>query len=418
MNRITLIPILLLLFLLIDFYAYQAVKTAFHGQSTGIRRAVFYIYWSLTAVTMAGLLSFLFVPADKIGSIARNFIISAIIGNLLTKLLIVIFLFIDDLQRLFRWLFAKALLYRDRQPLSTPVDISRSEFIMKAGLLIAAIPPVAMGYGIISGAHDYRVRRQTLLLKNLPPAFDGLRILQISDIHSGSFFNKTAVKGGVEMILREKANVVFFTGDLVNNEAGEMKEYFDIFKKIKAPLGVFSTLGNHDYGDYYSWNSAEDKRRNLATLINIHKEMGWDILIDEHRFLGREGENLAIIGIQNWGAGKRWPKYGKLDKAYQGTAQAPVKLLLSHDPSHWDAQVRPEFGDIDVMFSGHTHGFQFGIEAAGIKWSPVQYMYKQWGGLYKEGSQQLYVNRGFGYLGFPGRVGMPPEITVFELKKA
>lgn len=351
------------------------------------------------------------------GSITRGFILTAIVANLFTKVLLLIFLLMNDLQRLLRWVVKKISLYAQHQPLSTATDISRSEFLAKAGLVIASVPAIAMGYGIISGAHDYRVRRQVMRFPKLPSSFDGLRIVQVSDIHSGSFFNKTAVKGGVEMILREKPDLVFFTGDLVNNEAAEMKNYFDVFKKIQAPLGVFSTLGNHDYGDYTSWTSAEAKRKNLQTLIHVHKEMGWDLLMNEHRFLERGGDKLAILGIENWGAGKRWPKYGKLDKAYQGTEEAAVKLLLSHDPSHWDAQVKGQYKDIDMAFAGHTHGFQFGIETAGIKWSPVQYAYKQWGGLYQEDNQYLYVNRGFGYIGFPGRVGMPPEITVFELKK-
>jgi predicted MPP superfamily phosphohydrolase len=189
-----------------------------------------------------------------------------------------------------------------------------------------------------------------------------------------------------------------------------------IFSKVKAPLGVYSTLGNHDYGDYVSWKSIQAKKENLRTLIQAHKEMGWDILMNEHRFLTQSGDSLAIIGVENYGARGNFAKYGRLAPAYQGTEEAPVKLLLSHDPSHWDAQVRPEFPDIDVMFAGHTHGMQFGVEVGNIKWSPVQYMYEQWAGLYQKGKQYLYVNRGFGYIGFPGRVGMPPEITIFTLK--
>ena len=418
MNKIILIPLLIIVFLILDFYAYQAIKLAFSSASILTRKVIFYIYWSISVITVIAILSFLFVVPEKLGFVLRSFILTAIIGNLLTKLIIVIFLLLDDFQRLLRWITIKIFNTSKGSPLSTPVSISRSEFLAQAGLVIASVPAVAMGFGILSGAHDYRIRKQVLSLKNLPKAFDGLKILQISDIHSGSFFNKTAVKGGVEKILSQKADIIFFTGDLVNDRADEMKDYFDIFKNIKAPMGVFSTLGNHDYGEYVSWSSLEAKKKNLQTLIQIHKSMGWDILMNENRLLGKAGDQVSIVGIENWGAGSRWPKYGKLEKALQGTNDSSVKLLLSHDPSHWDAQVRPQFKDVDVMFSGHTHGFQFGVDAAGIKWSPVQYVYKQWGGLYQMDNQQLYVNRGFGYIGFPGRVGMPPEISVFELKRA
>jgi len=244
-----------------------------------------------------------------------------------------------------------------------------------------------------------------------------VRIAQVSDIHSGSFFNKTAVKGGVEMVMKEKPDMIFFTGDLVNNESTEVKEYIDVFNKLRAPLGVYSVTGNHDYGDYKSWSSKEVKQQNFNDLIEAHRLLGFDLLMNENRFVEQGGEKLAIIGIENWGAG-RFSKYGKMDQAYAGTEEASAKILLSHDPSHWDAQIRTTYKDIDLMLSGHTHGFQFGVEIGGFKWSPSQYAYKQWAGLYKEGEQYLYVNRGFGYLGYPGRVGMPPEITILELKRA
>ncbi len=219
------------------------------------------------------------------------------------------------------------------------------------------------------------------------------------------------------MVLAEKPDVIFFTGDLVNNEASEVMEYIDVFNKLRAPLGVYSITGNHDYGDYHRWASGEAKQKNFNDLKEAHRLLGFDLLMNQHRFLKSGGEKIAIIGVENWG-GRGFTKYGKLDEAYRGTEEASVKLLLSHDPSHWDAQVRPLYHDIDLMFAGHTHGFQFGIELGNFKWSPSQYAYKQWAGLYHEGSQYLYVNRGFGYLGYPGRIGMPPELTIIELKRA
>jgi predicted MPP superfamily phosphohydrolase len=219
------------------------------------------------------------------------------------------------------------------------------------------------------------------------------------------------------MMLREKPDIILFTGDLVNNTADEVKDYVSIFDKLKAPLGSFSVTGNHDYGDYHHWESVTAKRRNFKDLITAHERMGFDLLMNEHRFIEVDGEKIALLGIENWGGG-RFAKYGRLDKAYAGTEEAPVKLLLSHDPSHWDAQVRQYYPDIDIAFAGHTHGFQFGVELGSFKWSPSQYAYKQWAGLYQEGSQYLYVNRGFGFLGYPGRIGMPPELTVLELKRS
>jgi uncharacterized protein len=221
----------------------------------------------------------------------------------------------------------------------------------------------------------------------------------------------------VEMMLNEKPDLIFFTGDLVNNESAEVKDYINIFDKFKAPLGVYSVTGNHDYGDYHRWDSVEAKRRNFKDLVEAHRLMNFKLLMNQNHLIEQGGEKLAILGNENWGGG-RFAKYGKLDLAHHGTDEAAVKLLLSHDPSHWDAQVRPSYKDIDVMFSGHTHGFQFGIEVGNFKWSPSQYAYKQWAGLYQDGSQYLYVNRGFGYLGYPGRIGMPPELTIMELKRA
>ena len=243
-----------------------------------------------------------------------------------------------------------------------------------------------------------------------------MTVAQVSDIHSGSFFNKTAVQGGVDMVMKEKPDMIFFTGDLVNNETSEVRDYVPVFKDLKAPLGVYAVTGNHDYGDYRSWPTEAAKAQNFRDLITAHKEMGYDLLMNENRIITQGGEQLAIVGVENWGKG-RFAKYGKLDQAVIGTEEAAAKLLLSHDPSHWDAQVRPTT-DIDLMLAGHTHGFQFGVEWGDFKWSPAQYAYKQWADLYEEEGQFLYVNRGYGYIGYPGRIGIPPEITMITLKRA
>lgn len=415
MNKIILIPIIALIFFFIDLYVFQGIKYVLINASPEVKKTVYAIYWGVFVVTIVGFFFYHFGNADKMGRLFRNFIMVMIFVNYFSKVFAVLFLMVDDLVRAGRWAFSQ--FSEPSKPVSGAPGISRSDFLVKTALVAASIPFATMSYGIISGAHDYRIRRKKIFLPNLPASFDGIKIAQLSDIHSGSFFNKTAVKGGVEMLLKEKPDMVFFTGDLVNNQAEEVKNYIDIFGKIKADYGVFSTLGNHDYGDYYNWSSQNAKAENLKTLIEAHKAMGWDLLLNNNRKIKQGADELAIIGVENWGAG-RFAKYGKLKDAYQGAEDAPVKILLSHDPSHWDAEVRPQFADIDLTLSGHTHGFQFGIEVGDLKWSPSQYVYKQWAGLYQNQNQYLYVNRGFGYLGFPGRIGMPPEITILELKRA
>jgi predicted MPP superfamily phosphohydrolase len=269
-------------------------------------------------------------------------------------------------------------------------------------------------YGF-SNKYSYQLKKQKLVYKNLPSSFKGLKIVQISDIHSGSFTDKTAVQAGVTKIMNQKPDLILFTGDLVNDRASEMKDYMEVFSQLKAPLGVFSILGNHDYGDYVHWENSGIKTANLERLKEVHAELGWRLLMNEHVPLERNGEQIALLGIENWSSKGNFPKYGKMEQAYSGTEKYPFKILMSHDPSHWEAEVQKKYGDIDLMLSGHTHGMQFGLEIPGFKWSPVQYMYKQWAGLYEQGDQKLYVNRGFGFIGYPGRVGILPEITVLEL---
>lgn len=416
MNKLLVIPILGLILLVIDLYVFQAFRVIAKDKSATWKRTIYLGYWGLTLITFLSFLSYNLLPPDTFPQQFRYFMIVSVTIIYFAKLFSVVFLFMDDLLRLgkkFIGFFIKKEVIDD----SESSKITRSQFLAKTAAVAGAIPMVAMTFGIVSGAHDYRIRRQKLKFPDLPSSFDGLKIIQISDIHSGSFYNKTAVKGGVDMLLGEKPDAIFFTGDLVNDETREVKDYIDVFDKVKAPLGVYSTTGNHDYGNYRIWPSAKAKDQNFKDLIEAHKLLGWDLLMNEHRFLEVNGERIAIIGIENWGTG-RFPKYGKMELAYPGTEDTPFKILLSHDPSHWDAQVRREYPDIDLMLAGHTHGFQFGIEIGDFKWSPSQWMYKQWADLYQEDNQYLYVNRGYGYIGYPGRIGILPEITVIELQKA
>jgi uncharacterized protein len=406
--------IFILILGLIDLYFYQGIQTLIAPLSPTIKFIVYTLYVTFVGFTFISFLAYRWLPGRTKNQLVKYRLLPAWFIKYSAKLFSSIFLLLDDITRGVRWVGYK-LLHLFTQGGLDYVYIPRSTWWTQIGMVAAAIPLATLGYGIISGAHDYRVRRVRIRLPHLPTAFHGLKIGQLSDIHSGSFFNKTAVAGGVDMLLREKPNIVFFTGDLVNDTADEVKDYIPIFKKVKAELGVFSTLGNHDYGDYVTWSSLAAKQQNLQDLCQAHAELGWRLLNNEHVLLGKGADQLAIIGVENWGT--RFSKHGKLALAYQGTTDVPVKLLLSHDPSHWNAEVRPQFEDIDVTFSGHTHGFQFGIEIGSFKWSPVQYQYKQWAGLYQEKDQYLYVNRGFGYLGYPGRIGIWPEITIVELVK-
>jgi uncharacterized protein len=420
MNKIIIIPIVTLVLLLIDWYVWQAIKVAINGTSSSMQVFVKYFFWGLTTLTLLGMWLYNFTNPEFLGKNLRTVIMVGVFMSYFSKLFTVLFLLIDDIGRFFRLIYSKFTNQSAAIGSASVNDvaISRSEFLMKTAVVVGTIPPLAITWGILSGAHDYRIRRVKLAIKNLPKAFQGMTIAQISDIHSGSFFNKVAVKGGVEMLMKEKPDMAFFTGDLVNSRAEEVQDYINIFDKVKAPLGFFSTLGNHDYGDYVQWPSATAKRQNLADLAKSHKLMGYDLLMDENRTITLGGEKLSIIGVQNISGQERFRTYGDLNKAKLGTEESSVKLLLSHDPTHWDKEVNTKHTDINAMFSGHTHGTQFGVTIGGTTYSPAQWAYKQWGGLYTSGDQHLYVNRGYGYLGYPGRIGMPPEITIFELTQA
>ncbi|MDE1193242.1 MAG: metallophosphoesterase [Arachidicoccus sp.] len=337
-----------------------------------------------------------------------------LVGILIAKLLTVLVLLIDEIRRGIFWTVKRITPAKAATMPPTDNSIPRSAFLTWLGIIIGGGFLSTFIYGF-SNKYNYRVRKIKLNFPNLPKSFKGLRMLQLSDIHSGSFNDKKAVHNGILMALKEKPDIILFTGDLVNNRSDEMNEYKDIFRELKAPMGVYSTLGNHDYGDYADWNSTEEKAANLEQLKSLQAEMGWKLLMNEHIIFERNNEKIALIGIENWGAKGNFPKYGKLDIAYKGTENIPFKILMSHDPSHWDAQVRPEYPSIDLMLAGHTHGMQYGVELPHFKWSPIQYMYKQWAGLYKTDNQYLYVNRGYGFIGYPGRVGILPEITVIEL---
>lgn len=403
--------------LLVDRYVLLGIHGAFPKWRLLKSKAFAIFYWGCSALVVAALLTGAYVPFAGTG--VRAACLLATFMLLISKVTFIFFVFADDIRR--KIIFKKKKTAAEpalatASASATPDAIPRSEFLLKAGLLAAAVPLAAIKKAMPKGSYDYHVLYQTMYLPNLPKAFDGLRIGQISDIHSGSFYNKKAVLGGVEMLLKEKTDLIFFTGDLVNGQASEMTDYQDIFSKVKAPLGVFSTLGNHDYGDYGDWDSPIEKKKNHQDLIATHKNMGWDLLLNENRRLKVGNEEIGILGIENWSEYSRFPKYGRMDLATKNTDDLPVKLLLSHDPSHWRAEVLPKYPQIDAMFAGHTHGMQFGVRTEHFQLSPITYVYNEWAGHYQESKQQLYVNVGFGFVGLTGRVGILPEITIFTLK--
>ncbi len=400
--------------LTLDFYVFQAIKTVSHNTSDRTKITFYLIYWFLAAATIATLVLFPYVQTLQTSKFFRNYIFSIMAGLFIAKLVGSTLFLVDDLRRIVMWVVGKFINVKNGSTISDDSNISRSVFLSWLGLGTGTALFGTLLYGF-SNKYSYQIKKVQLAYDNLPKAFKGLKVVHISDIHCGSFQDKNAVHHGMDLIMQQNADLILFTGDLVNDRHTEVHGYMDVFNKLKAPLGVYSTLGNHDYGDYVAWESEHAKKENLAKLKNIHTELGWRLLMNEHVVLTKEDDSIALLGIENWGAKGRFPKYGKMQEAHSGTEKYPFKILLSHDPSHWDAEVKTKYADVDLMLAGHTHGMQFGIENPYFKWSPVQWMYKQWAGLYEDGKQKLYVNRGFGFIGYPGRVGILPEITVIEL---
>ena len=407
--------IFIVILLLVDSYVFQAIKTVTINSSAKTKMVVYGLYWVTTILLIIGFLVFVFTNQNLLPKQIRTYLFAIIIGLFLAKLAATFFILIDDVRRLITWISIKLFYSGNKENAVTSEGITRSVFLSWLGIAAGGTLFSSLIYGF-GNKYKYDVKKMPLAFDNLPNGFKGMKIVHISDIHSGSLMDTKAVQHGIDLILAQKADLILFTGDLVNDLALEMKEYKNIFKQLKAPLGVYSTLGNHDYGDYAYWpNNGVTKEQNLINLKNIHAEMGWKLLMNEHVAIKRNGDEIALLGIENWSSKARFPKHGRMDLAHPGTEKYSFKILMSHDPSHWEAQVQPLYPDIDLMLSGHTHGMQFGIDIPGFKWSPVQYVYKQWAGLYQNAKQKLYVNRGFGFIGYPGRVGVLPEITVIEL---
>jgi uncharacterized protein len=400
---------------LLDFYVFQAVRVVAGPVGPKTRLIIFTAYWALSAIALLTLVILPYLQFEHQSKLFRTTIFAIIVGLFFAKLIASVFFLVDDIRRGIQWIAAKLFFSNtEGEGLQQGEKIQRSAFLAWAGMLVGGGLFGSLLYGF-GNKYRYQLKKIQLAFTNLPASFKGLKIVHISDIHAGSFTDKQAVLKGVQKILDQKPDLILFTGDLVNNSTDEMDDYFEVFSKLKAPLGVYSTLGNHDYGDYRKWDSNEAKKANLERMKEMHGKLGWRLLMNEHVVVERGTEKIALVGIENWSAKARFPKYGDMKKAYAGSEAYPFKILLSHDPSHWDAEVLKHYTDIDLMLAGHTHGMQFGVELPGFKWSPVQYVYKQWAGLYEQGVQKLYVNRGYGFIGYPGRVGILPEITILEL---
>lgn len=412
------------LFIGLDFYAYSGGKKLIQNITQPRLKKIMQIaLWSMSPIKILSLITLIVI----FGFNYRQFqglaaiCISLLILVLIPQIIFILFLLVEDSYRLGDALFGLA---KKKTSKSGSVDATekashkgRRKFVSQMALGIAAVPFLGIFHGVTRGKYAFTVRKIQLKLKDLPEAFHGFTLTQISDVHSGSFDNAEKVAKGVKMVNDQQSDLIVFTGDLVNNKADEIEPWIDTFKTLEAPYGKFSILGNHDYGKYINWDTKAEEEANFERLKQNHEKMGFKLMLNEHQILEKDGQKIALIGVENWGK-PPFPQHGDLNKAVAGTENIPVKILLSHDPSHWDEEVIKHEQKIHLTLSGHTHGMQFGIEIPGFRWSPVKYRYPRWAGLYEEAQQFLYVNRGFGFLAFPGRVGIWPEVTVIELLKA
>jgi predicted MPP superfamily phosphohydrolase len=387
------LPLIVLLWLVSDLYFFQAIKTL---TNSGI---ILQCYWLIDLLLVSSIVAAIFI---RRGSRTQQTLIAWLMGLMLLTFVPRLFslpvLLVEDVTRLFRGFPPRAF------------------WVSELAMAIAALLFLVVLFGITRGRHFYRVRRETLQFPDLPAAFDGFTITQITDVHSGSFTNAAGVKKGLDLVNAQGSDVILFTGDLVNNKASEMDQWIPAFAGLQAPMGKFSVLGNHDYGDYIRWETPEAKQTNLARLKQVHTEIGFRLLLDEAITLKKDGQSITLLGVENWGKGG-FHQYGDLNKATADVPDQAFKVLMSHDPSHWEGVTLEHHQHIHLTLSGHTHGMQFGIELFGFKWSPIKYVYKQWAGLYHNAGRFLYVNRGFGFLGLKGRIGMWPEVAVITLKQ-
>jgi len=392
-----------ILVIALDLYVFQAIKLTF------VKRKIvaITIFWLLNSVLYSLILYAFLYTFENWHNFYRTLAGSYIFSFILFKLIVALFLIMEDVFRL----FALSINATIEKSLST----HRSQIFSHIALIVASLPILTLIFGIFRNGYNYKKHYISIMHKDLHPDLIGLKIIQISDIHCGTFLQIKPIQKAIDMILSEKPDFIFFTGDLVNMASDELIPYIEIFSQLKATHGVYSVLGNHDYGDYESWENESDKQINLQKLKDYQREMNWTLLCNEHKIITINNAKLGIIGVENWSAIRRFTKYGDLTLAQKNMENTDFNIVLSHDPSHWTAEIVNQ-NNLHLTLSGHTHGFQFGFEFGKYKWSPVQYVYPQWAGLYTKNDQNLYVNRGFGMLGYPGRIGILPEITMLTLR--
>ncbi|MCP4551147.1 MAG: metallophosphoesterase [Bacteroidetes bacterium] len=410
-------PVFVLVFLL-DLYLWSAIKSWIYSKHRIIMSSLFFLYWMPLVIFIVTTLIGVFKPIHVSNTALYLYISGVTLISYAAKIIAAIFIVVTDIIRAVQLMYRFINSKRRKQELSKEFPrISRNRFIRKLGLIAAGAALSGMLIGRFKWVTDFRLRSEYLKLKKLPEAFNGLKIIHFSDLHLGSWPSKTPISAVVDIINAESPDIVLFTGDLVNFSSREAFKYETILKEIKARYGIYAVLGNHDYGNYVRWENTEEKIKNMHQLFDFYKRLGWKLLRNENQIIYKSGQRLAILGVENWGDNPRYPQMGDVNLAMKGVGDTDVKILLSHDPSHWDKIISKKHTDIDLTLSGHTHGFQFGIETPLFRWSPAQYLYKYWAGLYQINEQYIYVNRGTGFLGYPGRIGILPEITSITLMK-
>ncbi len=407
MKRGFILPIILLSILLLAEIGSFLIAKAYIANSTNISVKKFIWIWWISTLSVY-ILSFSSRLFDS--NLTKNIIVNIFMALIILKLFVTLVFLLFTLFN-----FLRSLIFSLPNEKASEILNSRRDFVSKIALSSALIPFVTLSYGIAKTAYDFKIHKLKFKSPKIPKSFKGFKIVQISDIHTGGLQGNYQLQKAINLVMAQKPDMIVFTGDLVNNRTDEAFEYAPILSQLNAPYGVFSTLGNHDYGDYASWNSEAEKDKNMQDMIDFHEKIGWNLMLNNHVKIEKENEFFSLIGIENWGGNYNFKKYGDLHKAYENIDKSSFQVLLSHDPSHWNLQVTTDFPEIDLTLAGHTHGFQFGIEIPGFKWSPSKYIYPQWAGIYGTGKQKLYVNRGLGCLGYMGRVGIKPEITVIEL---
>ncbi len=402
------IVFLCLILLIIELYTFQVLKTLIKSKP---------VLFSIQGISILVLVYIVYSLMQFDRNVGQTKQMMVIMGLLLIvyvpKLILTLILMGEDIFRL----GAGTVNYFVNYDKNTDFLNSRRKFVSQIGLGLAAVPFLSLIYGVTIGKYNYKVIKQRIFFPDLPDAFDGFTITQISDVHSGSFDNPEKINYAIDLVNEQNSDMILFTGDIVNTDAKEMHPWIETFNRIKKhEYGKYSVLGNHDYGEYVTWPTEAAKEDNFKAIKDLYGQIGFKLMLNEHTFIEKGDEKIALVGVENWG--HNFKKAGDINKASQHLNKEDFKILMSHDPSHWEHEVQHHEKNFHLTLSGHTHGMQFGIEIPGyFKWSLAQYVYKQWAGLYENVGRYVYVNRGFGFHAYPGRVGIMPEITVIELKK-